>query len=744
MTRARRVSVAATATVLVFALLATAVLSRPVVVPAFAAVRSGWTPATALLLDRYGALLDEERIDFSVRRTAWVPLSAISPALLDAIVAGEDHRFWLHHGVDWRAAAGALRDAASGHRRRGASTITMQLAALLDPSVRAGSGAGAWWRKLAQIRAAHALEARWRKPEILEAYLNLLGFRGELQGIGAAAGQLAGKAPAGLSTVESLVLAALLPAPGATRRQIVARACARPSARRLAVDCAAIGAAAVEMLRRAPAAPRASRASTDGRDGDVASVNGSAKGDATAELSADRSGRATDPVGRLAPHLARALLTRAGEQRRTTLDADTQRTARDILRAHLRALITRNVRDGAVLVADNATGEVLAYVASAGPVSTASHVDGVRAHRQAGSTLKPFLYELALERGYLTAASLLDDSAVALQTVNGVYLPQDYDREFKGLVSVRVALGSSLNIPAVRTLVLTGVEPFRDRLNSLGYSGITQSGDFYGYALALGSAEVSLWEQVQAYRTLARGGRWSPLRVVPDAPAPPDRAAFSADAGFIVADILSDRAARTATFGLDSHLDTPFWSAVKTGTSKDMRDNWCIGFSRRFTVGVWVGNFEGDAMHDVSGVTGAAPVWQEVMLALHARLPSPPPPLPAGVSVMATRFTPAREAPRRELFIDPPPDQLIAAAPGVARIASPADGMIIALDPDIPPANQRMPFTTRGAVAGMVLRLNGAVVGQPDALWSPRPGRYLLALQDAAGHTVDEAHFVVR
>ena len=103
MTRARRVSVAATATVLVFALLATAVLSRPVVVPAFAAVRSGWTPATALLLDRYGALLDEERIDFSVRRTAWVPLSAISPALLDAIVAGEDHRFWLHHGATWRA-----------------------------------------------------------------------------------------------------------------------------------------------------------------------------------------------------------------------------------------------------------------------------------------------------------------------------------------------------------------------------------------------------------------------------------------------------------------------------------------------------------------------------------------------------------------------------------------------------------------------------------------------------------------
>ena len=115
------------------------------------------------------------------------------------------------------------------------------------------------------------------------------------------------------------------------------------------------------------------------------------------------------------------------------------------------------------------------------------------------------MYELALERGYLTAASLLNDSSITLETANGIYLPQDYDRDFKGLVSVRTALGSSLNIPAVRTIMLTGVDAFRDRLNALGYAAITEPGDFYGYSLALGSAEVSLWEQVQAYRALARG-----------------------------------------------------------------------------------------------------------------------------------------------------------------------------------------------------------------------------------------------
>ncbi len=127
-----------------------------------------------------------------------------------------------------------------------------------------------------------------------------------------------------------------------------------------------------------------------------------------------------------------------------------------------------------------------------GPTSRSREVDGVKARRQAGSTLKPFLYELAIERGYLNASSLLDDSPISLDTASGVYLPQNYDKEFKGLVSVRTALASSLNVPAVRTLVLTGVEPFRDRLHSLGYAGITQAGDFYGYALALGAPEVSL------------------------------------------------------------------------------------------------------------------------------------------------------------------------------------------------------------------------------------------------------------
>ncbi len=679
--------------------------------PAFATVVAERVPSDAVLLDRHGEVIDRQRIDYRVRRSEWTPLDAVSPALRAAIVDGEDRRFWRHAGVDWVALLGAVRDRGLSQRRRGASTITMQVAALLDPRVRAGSSGGAWRRKIAQIRLARTLESHWSKQQILEAYLNLLGFRGELQGISAAALALAGKAPSGLTLPESLVLAALLPAPRASAERVAQRACARATARALVADCAPIRAAAAAMLER-------------------------------------YARRDPPPAEHLAPQLARALLHEPGARVRTTLDAGVQRVALAALTEHLAGLTSRNVRDGAVLVVENETGDVLAYVGSAGRSSHAREVDGVRARRQAGSTLKPFLYELALERDYLTAASLLDDSPIALDTRSGIYLPQNYDRDFKGLVSVRTALASSLNVPAVRALMLVGVESFRNRLYALGYLGIAQPGDFYGYSLALGSTEVSLWEQVSAYRALARGGRWSPIRTQSDRATPAD-ARLAEDASFIVADILSDRAARALTFGLDSHLNTPFWSAVKTGTSVDMRDNWCIGFSRRYTVGVWVGNFEGDAMHDVSGVTGAAPVWQQIIEALHARIASRPPPAPAGVVSARARFDPAVEPPRDELFRstrDTALARTVAAVGEWARIASPANGMVIAVDPDIPARFQRVPLSARGAGDGMVLRLNGSLIGraQQDVMWMPEPGAYVLALEDAAGRTLDSARFIVR
>ncbi len=678
-------------------------------VPEFEAVKSRWVPSEAYVLDRHGDPLDSVRVNYGVRRFEWVELEAVSPALVEAVIDGEDRRFWSHSGVDWLGMIGAVKDYVIHRRIRGGSTITMQLAALIDAGVPARRESSALKRKCAQMRAAQRLEARWSKEQILEAYLNLLGYRGELQGIGAAARLLADKAPSGLNLAESLVLAALLPAPNAAKERIVERACARAASRGLPISCEAIRGAAADLFAR-PAAE---------------------------DLSIP-----------MAPHVARMLAKKPGARVHTTLDGRTQRLARDILSRHLSGLEGRNVRDGAVLVVDNDSGEVLAYVGSAGPQSSAGEVDGVRARRQAGSTLKPFLYGIALERRYLTAASLLEDAPLNLETASGLYHPQDYEQDYKGLVSVRTALGGSLNIPAVRALMLVGVDAFRDRLCRLGYLGITESAEFYGYSLALGSAEVSLWEQAQAYRALARGGRWTPIRLQTGGAAA-ERRVMSEDASFIIDDILSDRAARTVTFGLANYLNTPYWSAAKTGTSKDMRDNWCVGFSRLFTVAVWVGNFEGDSMHDVSGVTGAAPVWQEVMAELHAGRPFQAPRAPKGVSAGPVEFSPPVEPPRSEWFLGDTMTQRVVAVGSrgeIPRITSPADGMVIAIDPDIPRERQRVPLSVKGANASIILKLNGAALGpaEGDRLWEPQLGAYRLSIEQEDGTVLDEIRFTVR
>jgi penicillin-binding protein 1C len=447
------------------------------------------------------------------------------------------------------------------------------------------------------------------------------------------------------------------------------------------------------------------------------------------------------PMPALPPaiHAARQLLKAPGQQERSTLDAPLQRHAQAVLRQHIMSLRERNVNDGAVLVVDNASGEILAYVGNAG----GSEVDGVAALRQAGSTLKPFLYELAIERRLITAASLMDDSPVDISTSSGLYIPQNYDREFKGYVSTRTSLASSLNVPAVRTLVLVGLDRFHERLRALGFDSLTEAPEYYGYSLALGSAEVTLLELANAYRTLANGGRHGQLtlrlpatRAVSGAvaAAAPARSVLDPAPAWIVSDILADRAARSLTFGLKNELAATYWAAVKTGTSKDMRDNWCIGYSARYTVAVWVGNFAGQPMWDVSGVTGAAPVWRDVMDYLHRDAPGQPPQVPHGLLRRQVRFQPAVEPPREEWFLpgtETAEVALVASQQRSPRILYPADASILALDPDIPPDRQRVLFEAQAA-HGLQWQLNGQLLGPADRSfsWQPTPGAHELVLTD--------------
>jgi penicillin-binding protein 1C len=427
----------------------------------------------------------------------------------------------------------------------------------------------------------------------------------------------------------------------------------------------------------------------------------------------------------------------------STLDASLQRFALDSLRQQLAMLRERNVNDGAIVVLNNSSGEILAYVGNSGDNS----VDGVVALRQAGSTLKPFLYEMAIENRFITAASILDDSPIDISTPAGLYIPQNYDRDFKGYVSVRTSLGSSLNVPAVRTLVMTGMEAFYNRLKALNLNSLTESADYYGYSLALGSAEVSLLDLTNAYRTLANGGLAGPVSLMPQ-PARSKQRVLDARATYVINDILSDRAARSITFGLKNELATTFWTAVKTGTSKDMRDNWCIGFSEKYTVGVWIGNFDGKPMWDVSGVTGAAPVWRDVMDFLHKNVGSRSPPVPPGVLAQHIEYQPALEAPRSEWFIAGTESVKIEAimdAKRLPKIRYPGNGTIIALDPDIPADRQRLFFQAQ-APNGLAWQLDGAPLGPAtgDFSWQPLAGTHQLALIDAQNKAIDSVSFQVR
>ncbi|WP_447766210.1 penicillin-binding protein 1C [Sphingopyxis panaciterrae] len=685
-------------------------LTRPPAMPSYAAVRADWKPSEAWLYDRDGRLLDSERINFDRRRLAWVPLKDINPAVRDAVVQSEDRRFWSHGGVDWLAVASAARarltKGRTGDRSRGASTLAMQLAAFLDPGL-AQPGQRDWRTKIRQMRAGQALASEWSHEQMLEAYFNLVPLRGEAQGIGAGARSLFGKLPAEMTRTDAALFAGLLPNPAANADALGRRACRAARTR----DCTAIRAAAATLV----------------------------SGERAAQL---------DPA--LAPHLAVRLLDKPGKRVKTTIDRNIQTAAIVALRRQLAGLGSDRVRDGAVVVLDNATGEVLAYVGGVGLKSTAAMVDGANARRQAGSTLKPHLYAQVIEHGWLTAASILDDSPVQLDTASGLYVPKNYDRSFKGPVSVRNALASSLNVPAVRTLVIDDVQEFRDRLWALGYHGLVEDGDYYGFSLALGSAEVSLVEQANAFRTLANMGKWSPVHFVDvgnDREVP--HQIVKPAAAFIVGDILADATARADAFGADSALRLPFWAAAKTGTSKGMRDNWCIGWSDRFTVAVWVGNLEGDSMRAVSGTSGAAPVWRDVMLALHAGRPGKPPAIPDTVEARQIALPGTREPPRREYFVRGTAQAEVAIAPDVARrprITSPVSGSVYALDPDIPIDRQRLAVTVSGAVAGYRLILDKKPAGDADAGLQilPRPGAHILALVDPGGRMIDRVRFTVR
>ena len=755
----------------------------------FYTVKQGFRPSDTLILDRSGEVIQRLRTDNTVRCGQWVALADVSPALRTALVLSEDKRFYEHSGVDWRAVSSAAWANLWNTKTRGASTISMQLAGLLDEDLRAGASGRSVGQKIGQTLSTQLLEARWRKDQILEAYLNLVPFRGELVGIDALSRTLFGKFANGLDEREAAITAALVRGPNAKAAQVATRACGVLKLMQNKPDCDALDLFTTGALQR-----KAFDAS-EGIAPHLARRLVAMQAPSPLPPLPPRTGRGSNASALVLPPLPLR-----GEGRgegfptsiQSTLRAPLQRFAVQTLQQHLRELRGRHVEDGAVVVLDNTSGEVLAWVGSSNELSQAADVDGVTALRQPGSTLKPFLYAQAIAEQRITAASLLEDSSTQIPTASGLYIPQNYDRQFKGFISSRTALGASLNVPAVRTLVMVSPDAFAKQLRAAGLP-LKENGDYYGYSLALGSSEVSLLNLTNAYRTLANGGRFGEVKFAAPSPLPSpplgrgsntegpnslsrlqERAAVRAvpapaidpRAAFIVTDILADPLARARTFGTDSVLATRFWTAVKTGTSKDMRDNWAVGYSQRYTVGVWVGNASGAPMWDVSGTSGAAPIWAALMNHLHRTEPSRAPTPPAGVVQSPVDFN-GLEAKRSEWFIKGTEQAQFAinseaararihstkgvehsefeafGGAGVAKITSPANGVIIALDPDIPPNRQRLTFTAVGQ--NVAWQIDGKALARgAEVQWLPWPGRHVVQLLDAKGAVLDEIKLEVR
>lgn len=551
---------------------------------------------------RLGTLLTRDQ-----EHTAVVSLSQVSPVFIQAILSAEDQRFYQHGALDGRAIARSLLEAYQAREWvSGASTITMQLARMLEQSP-----SRSLWQKGQEVWLSWRLAAGMSKDEILAAYLNRLPMGSNIYGVEAAAQVYFGIPAAELNLAQASLLAGVPNDP---------------------VD--------LDPYFHFDALKQRQRYVLDRMvaDGHVSAAQARRVMTELVTVQSRQQG-----IG-AAPHflfwLAAQLPEAHPAKLRTTLDLPLQRFVEAQVRQVVRSLSAQNVNHAAVLVLDNKTGEVLAYVGSPDYfASAAGRNDGVQALRQPGSTLKPFLYQLALENRVIRANTVLADVPTRYAIPGAkVYSPVDYSENFHGPVRVRIALANSLNVPAVRVLEKVGVSSFLGRLQQLGFSHLSESSDYYGLGLALGSGEVSLWELARAYLTLVHEGQaMEPVILKTEMPFPfVKQDTYSKNISPIsvsptwplIRDMLNDPHSRALSFGVESVLNLPFAAAVKTGTSSDFRDTWTVGFTRDYTVATWVGNFSGEPMRQISGVSGAAPLWQRILLHLHGqKVPEPFSPL---------------------------------------------------------------------------------------------------------------------
>jgi len=517
-----------------------------------------------------------------------VALHDIPDFLRQTFVLSEDQRFFRHGGVDWPARLHALwQNTVSLRAIRGASTISEQVIRMWHPRPRT-----LWSRWLEGLEAVR-LESAFSKSEILEFYLNQIPYAGQRRGVAQAARFYFDRDLDTLSIKEMLALVVMVRAP----TRLDARK--RPDGLHESI---------LQLAQRLL------------KFGAIDTRQYAAIG--TDELSI-KTARFPVKADHFVQHIYQSeapAVLRDNRRLETTLDAGLQHIVQTILDNRLQDLAMRGAANGAVLVVNHQRNEILAWVNSGKTLDAVpeSWIDAITTPRQPGSTLKPLLYALALEKGW-TAATTLDDRPLAAPVGGGLHAYHNYSRTHYGLLRLREALGNSLNIPAVRAVQFVGVDNFLDCLHALGVRSLQQHPDYYGDGLALGNGEITLLELVQAYTVLARRGTYLPLTYSLNEAADRYelRRVFSDETASVIGNILSDPEARRLEFGNGSLLRFPIQTAVKTGTSSDYRDAWAVGYNYRFTVGVWIGNLDQQVTDGVTGAGGPALILRSVFAELN-------------------------------------------------------------------------------------------------------------------------------
>ena len=682
------------------------------------------------VLDRQGEPLG---ISFQTRFNMMdvQPLYQIPDVLRHAFITAEDRRFFQHRGVDWSARVAALwQDLRSMRPVRGASTISEQVVRIVNPRPRT------LWSRWLEGFEAMMLERHYSKGEILEFYLNQVPYAANRRGVAQAARYYFNRDLHTLTQKEMLALAVLPRAPSALDLYKNPGAM-EPALHRLA--------AAMEQSGEMP------------------------KGESEKLQTQPLKLEPPSPL-RSAAHFTNFIRETvpyrmsASGVLLTTLDGPLQQKVQTLLDERVKSLQRKRVHNGAALVVDHVTGEILAWSVAGAVDSTSqvpgSAIDAVRSPRQPGSSMKPFLYAQALEQGW-SPATELDDAPMAEAIGTGLHDFHNYSHTFYGKISLREALGNSLNIPALETIDFVTPQRYLNTLHELGFTSLRQSADFYKEGLALGNGEVTLLEMVQGFSALANHGVFRPLTPLPQAPfIRESRRVFSDEASSLIGNILSDPYARRREFGAGSVLNLPTQTAVKTGTSTDYRDAWVLGYDSRYTVGVWLGNLDLEPMDGITGSTGPALTLRAIFAELQAREQATPLYLSPRLVQIETCGAFANQGskncfPRTEYFMPGTQASLPRQQPTakIIDLVRPTEGLQIAYDPRIPADAQAFEFLASGISPNVKVDwvLNGKLVATTDEgrlVWPVARGAFtLVAQQHGQQETVAATapvHFSVR